>query len=136
MSITRPSPENDQPAALIETLEGYVVDMACARRYPRTELLERARKHTHKCLRMGHCMQSGYALIDDNDHLSLLDPAATPLVLEAVRRSGARRGIRLRAYRKMEDGEMSTKRVLFVSIEAKQKHRGTYMEERVPSYAG
>ncbi|CAN5429130.1 hypothetical protein BH20VER3_BH20VER3_03320 [soil metagenome] len=103
MSITRPLPENDRRARLSEPLEGYVVDVACARKYPRNELLERTREHTHECLQMGHCAESGYALVDDDGRLSLLDAAATPLVLEAIRGLGGAQGIRLRANREMKD---------------------------------
>lgn len=137
MSIVRPLPENDKRAALTETLEGYVVDCACVRKYPRAELLDRARRHTLSCLRMGHCVESGYALIDDSDRLSLLDPAATPLLLDVIRGTRARKGIKLRALREMNDGEMETQRLLFVTAErSKAKRRETYMEDRVPPYAG
>lgn len=136
MSITRALPENDRNAKLTETIEGYVVDIACVRKYPRNELLERVLGHTYKCLVAGHCAESGYALVGDDGRLSLLDPAATPLVLDATRGMSGKRGIKLRASRKMKDGEMKTKRVLFVLASADRKHKGTYMEERVPPYAG
>ena len=128
MSITRPLSENDACAKLSETLEGYVVDIACARKYPRNELVERVRKHTHRCLNMGHCAESGYALVDDDGCLSLLDPAGTPLVLDTIRGLSGAKGIRLRASRQMEDGEMKTKRVLFVSVVSRGKGRGDFME--------
>lgn len=136
MSITKPLPENDRNATLTETLEGYVADVACLRKYPRNELVERVRRHTYDCLTMGHCMESGYGLVDDHGRIALLDAAATPLVLDAARSSGGERGIRLRAEREMEGKEMKTRRVLFVAAEKSGKIQGDLMEERVPPYAG
>ena len=136
MSIVRPLPENDKRAPVRETLEGYVIDLACVRTCPRAELLTRARSHTLRCLRMGHCMESGYALVDDTGQLSLLDAAATPLVVHVTRGVRARKGIKLRAVREMKDGEMETRRLLFVTAERPEAgKRETYMEDRVPPYA-
>lgn len=94
-----------------ETLEGYVVDQACLRKYPQDELLERARAHTRKCALMGHCVESGYGLVNDEGRPLLLEPASTPGVVEAIQRSERSEGIRLRARREMEDHEMRTTRV-------------------------
>lgn len=91
-----------------ETLEGYVVDIACLRKYPQDELLERAREHTQECSLMGHCAESGYALIGDDGRVRLLEPQSTPHVMEALRASERDAGIRLRARRTMRDGEMET----------------------------
>jgi hypothetical protein len=87
-----------------------VVDIACVRKYPREELVDRAREHTKRCLLMGHCVESGYALVD-RDRLVLLDDAATPQVVAAVHTLDSERGIRLRAERVLRDGEMRTTRV-------------------------
>lgn len=51
-----------------ETIEGSVVNLACVRKYPRAERVERARSHIKQCALMGHCLESGYALVDDDDH--------------------------------------------------------------------
>ncbi|CAN5255074.1 hypothetical protein BH24PSE2_BH24PSE2_07960 [soil metagenome] len=94
-----------------EVLEGYVVDQACIRKYPQYELLERARAHTKECCMMGHCVESGYALIDDEGRPCLLEAASTAEVVDVIRRSGRRAGIRLRATRELQDEEMHTLRV-------------------------
>ena len=91
-----------------ETLEGYVVDIACLRKYPQDELAERAREHTQACGLMGHCAESGYALVGDDGRPALLEPQATPRVMAALRESDREAGIRLRARREMRDGEMET----------------------------
>ena len=91
-----------------ETLEGYVVDQACLRKYPQDELLERARQHTKKCALMGHCMESGYGLVNEEGRPLLLEPAATPAVVGAIHGSDRDHGIRLRATRQMQDSEMRT----------------------------
>ena len=89
------------------SVEGYVVDIACVRKYPREELLRRAREHTKKCALMGHCVESGYALVHA-DRVVLLDHEATPKVVAAVGASDRESGIKLRAERQMQDGEMRT----------------------------
>ena len=94
-----------------ETLEGYVVDLACIRKYPQGELLARARAHTRDCALMGHCVESGYGLVDETGRTAALDAAATPLVVEAVQRGDRDRGIRLRATRERRGEEMHTTRV-------------------------
>lgn len=91
-----------------EVLEGYVVDQACLRRYPQDELLERARVHTTECALMGHCMESGYGLVDEEARPLLLEPSATSRVVERLRSTSHAKGVRLRATREMQDGHMTT----------------------------
>ena len=87
-----------------ETVEGYVVDIACIRKYPRSELLVRARTHTTACVLMGHCVESGYALVDGNG-LTVLDDHATPVIVALAKKSGKESGIRVRAVREMRSGD-------------------------------
>lgn len=94
-----------------EALSGHVVDIACLRRYPHAEYAERARQHTVHCALMGHCVESGYALVDDDGNAHLLDTHATPLVVAALEASSAGRGVQLTVERRNEDGEMVTQRV-------------------------
>lgn len=95
-----------------EQVEGFVVDIACLRKYPQRELLTRAREHSKECALMGHCVESGYGLIDEGKELHLLEPASTPQVVTAIRGSSRDRGIRLQATRKpAEDGTMRTSSV-------------------------
>jgi hypothetical protein len=91
-----------------ETLDGYVVDLICLRKYPADEYAERAREHTRACALDGHCIESGFALVADDGRVALLDPAATPLVVDAVRGSEREAGIRLRARREEHDEAMRT----------------------------
>lgn len=95
-----------------ETLEGYVVDLMCLRQYPQDELFERGRAHTKRCAMMGHCIESGYGLVDQRGRLTLLEPSATSQVLAAVRASDRDHGIWLRAVRELEDGDMVTQEVI------------------------
>lgn len=95
----------------METLTGHVVDIACLRRYPETEYAARARRHTADCALMGHCVESGYALVDDAGVAHLLDTHATPLVVAALHASSADRGVQLTVDRRNDDGEMVTHRV-------------------------
>lgn len=99
-------------APTTETVEGYVIDVACVRKNPRDELLESARTQTKECALMGHCVESGYSLVTEEDRLTVLDPAATPEVVSVVEDSGLEEGIRLHVTREDQEDEMET-----VSIE-------------------
>ncbi|WP_315791213.1 hypothetical protein [Fischerella sp. JS2] len=92
-----------------EVLEGYVVDVACNRKYPQNELLKRAREHTRQCGLSRHCIESGYGLVDEEGRFKLLDPKATSKVLDIIRNSD--RGIQLRVKREIEGEEMQTSNV-------------------------
>lgn len=89
-------------------IEGYVVDLACLRRYPPAEYRERAQRHTTGCALMGHCVESGYALVDEGGQAHLLDSHATPLVVRRLGEGSAGHGVVLRAERRERDGEMVT----------------------------
>ena len=102
---------NEPASSTSETLDGYVIDVACVRKYPQAELAGRARAHTRKCVLMGHCIESGYALVSDDGRLMLLDDDATPLVVDAVQKSERQRGIRLRVERSTREDEMHTSHV-------------------------
>lgn len=90
-----------------EVLEGYIVDIACLRKYPQQEMLQRARSHHRSCTLMGHCVESGFGLVNE-DGIHLLDPHATPLVFKAVSASTKDCGIWLRVRRESGQGEMRT----------------------------
>lgn len=94
-----------------ECFEGYVVDIACLRKYPREGLLQRAKVHTKRCAMMGHCVESGYGLVNDQGQIALLEPAATPMVLGAIDLSRQEAGIKLRVRRVLNDDEMRTREV-------------------------
>lgn len=91
-----------------EEFEGYVVDIACIRKYAQTDLAERARAHSRECALMGHCIESGYGLVSDDGAVRLLEPSATPAVVEAVQHSTKERGIKLKAHRERQDESMHT----------------------------
>ena len=91
-----------------ELIEGYVVDLACIRHYPQSEILQRAEQHTRHCALEGHCAESGYGLVDSSGRVAALDPEATARVLELVRNSHRENGIRLRVQRETQGSEMKT----------------------------
>lgn len=98
-----------------ETLEGYVVDIACIRKSPRRDLLARARRHSKACNLMGHCVESGYGLIDDEGGLFLLDDKATLDAASVIAGAPQESGIKLRVQRRAaEDGVMQTRKVELV----------------------
>ena len=91
-----------------ETAEGWVLDIACLRKYPREEYAERAQVHTTECSTMGHCLESGYALVDPDGRVTLLDPKATAPVLDALRQSDREAGVWLRVRREPDDSALAT----------------------------
>lgn len=92
----------------VETLEGHVVDLACLRKYSQDELAKRGREHTTACALMGHCMESGYGLVNERGQVALLDTGATPEVVKSLRGSRRKSGIRLRATREQGEHGMRT----------------------------
>lgn len=94
--------------ASTETLEGYVIDVGCIRKNGREELLRKARTHTRECALMGHCVESGYGIVTEEDRLIVLDSAATPQVVDVVENSETERGIQLRVHREEQDDAMET----------------------------
>ena len=91
-----------------EIVNGYLVDLACIRRYPGSEMLKRAQEHTTRCALMGHCVESGYGLVRDDGSVVPLDDHATPFVVNVAGRSTRDKGLRLRVERHFTDGEMQT----------------------------
>ncbi|MFC7197022.1 hypothetical protein ACFQL4_24200 [Halosimplex aquaticum] len=75
---------------------------------PRNELLEKARIHSKECALMGHCVESGYGLVTEDDRLTLLDPKATQKVVDVIEESDTQQGIRLQVTREERDGTMET----------------------------
>lgn len=92
-----------------ETLDGYVIDVGCVRKNARDDLLEKARTHSRECALMGHCVESGYGIVTEDDQLTVLDSEATPKVVDVVGESETQEGIRLRVERNQgEDDTMKT----------------------------
>ena len=92
-----------------EVIQGYVVDLACLRKYPRDEFAQRAERHSRECALMGHCIESGFALVEETGRVALLDASATPKVVNAIRSAESGTGIRLRIRREAnKDGYMET----------------------------
>jgi len=88
--------------------EGWVVDIACLRKYPENEYAQRARVHTTECALMGHCVESGYGVVGEGGRAHLLDPGATPKVVAVLEGSGAEEDVYVRAERRLRGGEMVT----------------------------
>ncbi len=57
---------------------------------------------------MGHCIESGYGIVTEDDRLTMLDPEATPRVVDVLEDSETRKGIVLRVNREERDGTMET----------------------------
>ena len=85
-----------------EEATGYVVDVACLRRYPHAEVMERAKAHTQRCALMGHCIESGFGLVQEDGRVLLLDAEATLKIADAVRGAPRETGIKLRVIREAQ----------------------------------
>ena len=106
-----------------EELTGLVVDIACLRKYRRSEVVEKAKEHTRECLLMGHCIESGYGLVTDTGEIRLLDTLATPRIVALVSEDGRDRGNKLKVLRSWdEEGGMQTRDVHFAD-EASEEQR-------------
>jgi hypothetical protein len=57
---------------------------------------------------MGHCVESGYGIVPEDDRLILLDAEATPNVVDVVEASATEEGIRRHIQREEHDGGMET----------------------------
>lgn len=105
-----------------ENIEGFVVDIACLRRYGVADTLERARVHTTECALMGHGVESGYGLVDDDGRVHLLDAHARTHVVTALQRADTERGVRLSVQREDNDGEKRSIRVTAVEDAEQSAH--------------
>ena len=95
-----------------EVLEGYVVDIICLRHMSPSQYTEQAKKHTTTCALMGHCVESGYGLVGDNNKLVVLDPKATPWVVALLKKTDMEKGVRLKVEREENEKEMETVKVI------------------------
>ena len=95
-----------------EVLEGYVVDAICLRHMSPSQYTEQAKKHTTACALMGHCIESGYGLVGEQNRLVVLDPKATPWVVALLKKTDKEKGVRLRVEREKKDEEMETAKVI------------------------
>ena len=98
-----------------ETVDGCVIDVGCVRKNTRDELLEKARTHSRECALMGHCIESGYGIVTEDDRLTVLDSEATPKIMNTVEESDTKEGIQLRVQREEQDGSMETTSVEEIS---------------------
>ena len=94
-----------------ETLEGYVVDIACLRSMPAAKLGEQAIEHTTACALMGHCIESGYGLIDEENKMVLLNSEATPRIVDLLKKTDTEKGVRLKVEREEKEGKMKTTKI-------------------------
>ena len=98
-----------------ETVQGYVMDVACVRKSPQRELVERSQAHTRDCALMGHCAESGFALISETGQIALLDDHATLMIVDIVRQSRNDHGIKVQVTRNKQGEKMETSRVEEIS---------------------
>lgn len=92
-------------------MEGHVVDVACLRTIPSSQIGEEAKSHTTACALMGHCMESGYGLVGPDGRVALLDPKATPHVVSVLNHTTVERGVWLRVEREQKGEKMETQSV-------------------------
>ncbi len=107
--------DTSQTQQASEVIEGYLIDIGCIRKYRRQGLLETARRHRRECGLMGHCVESGYGLITDDDRLHLLDDGATLKVASLLAQTQQDTGIRLRVTCEPRDAGMQTTAVTLMA---------------------
>lgn len=99
------------PETQRESWAGYVIDIACLRQAPSADLLDRASVHATACGLMGHCIESGFAVVDYDGGVHLLEPDATTDVVRELLRSGVDEGLVLHVVRELDGHEMRTVKV-------------------------
>lgn len=57
---------------------------------------------------MGHCVESGYGIVTEDDRLIVLDPTGTTDIVDVVEDSALEEGIKLHLTREERDGKMET----------------------------
>jgi hypothetical protein len=101
-----------------EVLEGYVVDLACIRTTPYNDLQKFSREHSVNCGLMGHCVESGYGLIDDEGKIQILDSKATSEVVSILENNrNNKKGIKSHVEREMENGRIHTTNVIEIPLQ-------------------
>ncbi len=65
--------DSDKHDAKVQTINGYLVDVACAADNASHPEPNFPAKHTKNCLRMAECAQSGYAILTDDNKVVKLD---------------------------------------------------------------
>lgn len=93
-------PDNSDP--------GVLVDLACARAWPREELLERARAHPTSCSLAGEAVESGFGLVDYDGRLIVLELAATTAVVRHLLDADVETGLRILVRSEPQDGQVTT----------------------------
>lgn len=75
---------------------------------------------------MGHCIESGYAVVSEDDRVTVLDSEATKGIVEIARTTPKTEGVKIRVKRSLRDGSMKqrqSKRSRPVALTAGQKNR-------------
>ncbi len=91
-----------------EQITGYIVDIHAIREWPRYEYWERARIYPRECNLQGCALESGFAIIEDDQTLILLDTQATSLITDVLSLSRVETGVRLIVEREQHNGSMRT----------------------------
>lgn len=91
-----------------EQITGYLVDIQAIRSWPRYEYWERAKNYPKESNLQGSAIESGYAIIEDDQALILLDAGATTLVKDVLSLSKVESGVRLIIEREQYNGIMKT----------------------------
>ncbi len=87
------------------------MDIACIRTNPVAEMGSRAKNHTKTCALMGHCVESGYGLVNTQGEVVLLDDEATPKIVAVLQQINAEDEIWLQVDRQEKKGKMNTIKV-------------------------
>jgi hypothetical protein len=114
----RPSKPGEEDQHGEATVEGYVVDIACLRRYPETEYAKRSRAHTTGCVADGSLRRERLRPGRRRRSPPPLDTHATPHVVAVLREASTTEAVYLVVERTWEDGEMVTQQVQRATKEA------------------
>jgi hypothetical protein len=65
--------DSDKPSSKTQTINGYLVDVACARENAMHPEPGFAAKHDKGCLQMDECVQTGYAILTEDNRIIRFD---------------------------------------------------------------
>ena len=79
-----PAGDSQKPNSKSQTINGYLVDVACARENATNPEPGFAAKHDKGCLQMPECVQSGYAILTEDNKIIRFDKQSNETVKKFI----------------------------------------------------
>ncbi len=106
-----------------QSWSGYIIDVACARDR-KNNLSNLGPEHTHKCLEMPACQNSGYALLTDELKVLRFDARGNDLAKKLLEKDRWRAGAKIRVDGNCEGDLLLVKQLKCCSRKQPLQSRG------------